>query len=113
MQFDDAGVLECYRRTESIVPQQALTLTNSKFSLTMAEAIAARIPKGSDAEFVAAAFEMILASAPTADENQACMDAMAQWRQVLTEQKAPDPQGKARVNLLSALLNHNDFVTVR
>src|SRR5262249_3545298 len=33
MQFDDAGVLECYRRTESIVPQQALTLTNSKFSL--------------------------------------------------------------------------------
>ena len=49
-QFDDAGVLECYRRTESIVPQQALTLANSKFSLTMADAIAARLGKGSDAE---------------------------------------------------------------
>ena len=24
--FDDANVLECYRRTESIVPQQALAL---------------------------------------------------------------------------------------
>ena len=43
-QFDDAGVLECYRRTESIVPQQALTLANSKFSLTMADAIAGRSP---------------------------------------------------------------------
>ena len=30
--FDDANVLECYRRTESIVPQQALALWNSKFA---------------------------------------------------------------------------------
>ncbi len=54
MQFDDAGVLECYRRTESIVPQQALTLANSKFSLTMADAIAARIatPQAADGEYV-------------------------------------------------------------
>jgi len=113
MQFDDAGVLECYRRTESIVPQQALTLTNSKFSLAMAEAIAARIRKGSDAEFIAAAFEMILASTPTRDENEACTDALARWQAVLREQKHPDPSGKARVNLVSALLNHNDFVTIR
>ena len=27
--FDDASVLECYRRAESIVPQQALALENS------------------------------------------------------------------------------------
>src|SRR6185436_412574 len=40
MQFDDAAVLECYRRTESIVPQQALTLANSKFALAMADAVA-------------------------------------------------------------------------
>jgi hypothetical protein len=56
MQFDDAAVLECYRRTESIVPQQALTLTNSKFALTMADAIAARLatPRAADGEYVRA-----------------------------------------------------------
>src|SRR5262249_26374347 len=54
MQFDDAAVLECYRRTESIVPQQALTLANSKFALTMAEVIAARIamPQAADGDYV-------------------------------------------------------------
>jgi hypothetical protein len=117
MQFDDAGVLECYRRTESIVPQQALTLANSKFTLTMAEAIAARlnarVGKGSDAEFVTAAFELILASTPTNDERQACLDALAEWRKVLAEQMHPDPAGKSRADLVGALVNHNDFVTVR
>ena len=37
--FDDASVLECYRRAESIVPQQALALANSQFALAMAEKI--------------------------------------------------------------------------
>jgi hypothetical protein len=117
MQFDDAGVLECYRRTESIVPQQALTLSNSKFTLTMAEAIAnrlsSRVGKGSDSEFVAAAFELILATTPTAEELQACLEALAEWRQALTEQKHSDPMGKSRIDLVGALVNHNDFVTVR
>jgi hypothetical protein len=117
MQFDDAGVLECYRRTESIVPQQALTLANSKFTLTTADAVAARlngrVGKGSDSDFVTAAFELILACTPTADERQACLDALAEWRKALTEQKYPDPAGKSRVDLVAALVNHNDFVTVR
>jgi hypothetical protein len=116
-QFDDAGVLECYRRTESIVPQQALTLANSKFTLTMAEAIATRlnahVGKGSDSEFVSAAFELLLASKPTADERRTCLDALAEWQKVLKVQKHPDPTGKSRMNLVEALVNHNDFVTVR
>src|SRR5207342_1388703 len=89
MQFDDAGVLECYRRTESIVPQQALTLANSKFTLTMADAIAAKLNaragKSSDSDFVTTAFELILASAPTAEEKQSCLDAMAEWQKVLKD----------------------------
>jgi len=117
MQFDDAAVLECYRRTESIVPQQALTLANSKFALAMAEAIAgrleARVGKVGDLEFIAAAFEMILASAPTAEENMACLDALTEWQSILKEQKHADPSRKARINVVSALLNHNDFVTIR
>ena len=117
MQFDDAAVLECYRRTESIVPQQALTLANSKFALTMADAIATRLNSGvgkaSNADFVTAAFEFILATTPTDEEKQACLAALAEWQTVLNTQKHPDPASKARANLVGALLNHNDFVSVR
>jgi hypothetical protein len=62
---------------------------------------------------VTAAFELILASTPTADERKAALDAMAEWQTVLRDQKHADPAGKSRVDLVSALLNHNDFVTVR
>jgi hypothetical protein len=117
MQFDDAAVLECYRRTESIVPQQALTLSNSKFALTAAADIAARLQRKHattpDADFVSAAFEMILCAPPSAEERQACLDALVEWRKVLTEGKHATPAAKARANLVAALLNHNDFVTVR
>jgi mono/diheme cytochrome c family protein len=113
MQFDDAGVLECYRRTESIVPQQALTLSNSNFTLSIADAIAARMSNGTDSEFVTAAFELILATTPTADEGQTCLAALAEWQRLLKEQKHADRVGKSRVDLVGALLNHNDFVTVR
>jgi hypothetical protein len=115
MQFDDAAVLECYRRTESIVPQQALTLTNSKFAMTMADAIASRLatPQATDAEYAQRAFEFILGSTPTPDEKATCLEAMTEWRKILKEQKHPDPAAKARANLVGALLNHNDYVTVR
>jgi hypothetical protein len=113
MQFDDAAVLECYRRTESIVPQQALTLANSKFTLTMADAIAARIGNKPDREYVLAAFVFILGTSPSADEKQTCLEAMTEWQKILKEQKHADPAAKARANLVGALLNHNDFVTVR
>jgi hypothetical protein len=115
MQFDDAAVLECYRRTESIVPQQALTMTNSKFAMTMADAIATRLatPQAADGEYIQAAFEFILGATPTAEEKQTCLEAMNEWQKILKEQKHPDPAAKARANLVGALLNHNDYVTVR
>jgi hypothetical protein len=114
-QFDDAAVLECYRRTESIVPQQALTLANSKFALSMAETIAARIatPRAADGEYVQKAFEYILGTSPSADEMRTCVEALAEWQRILKDQKHPDPVAKARANLVGALVNHNDFVTVR
>ena len=117
MQFDDANVLECYRRTESIVPQQALTLANSKFALTMAEAIAEKLRtrhgKATDEAYVTAAFAMILSTSPSVEEVAACVAALNEWRSVLLTQKHPDPVMKARSDLVVALLNHNDFVTVR
>ena len=61
--FNDADHLNCYRRTESIVPQQALALSNSKLAIEMAGAIAGKIE---DAEFVDIAFEWLLGRRPDA-----------------------------------------------
>jgi hypothetical protein len=115
--FDDASVLECYRRAVSIVPQQALALENSELSLSASEKIAARLQRQlgsiSDKEFVRAAFETVLASTPIAAEQAACEQALAEWMEVLKKHKNLDPAGRARANLVHALLNHNDFITIR
>jgi hypothetical protein len=114
-QFDDANVLECYRRSESIVPQQALTLANSRFALQMAERFNTRLNERlgavPDRVFAEAAFGTILASKPGPAELSACEQALAEWNKLL--QGTPDAVRRARLNLVQALLNHNDFVTVR
>ncbi|MEO8493538.1 MAG: PSD1 and planctomycete cytochrome C domain-containing protein [Planctomycetota bacterium] len=115
--FDDAAIDRCYRRDESIVPQQALTLANSKLSLTLARKMAENLERElgevSDEQFVAAAFTMILAIAPTADETSACLEAIRQTTEVLTKANHPQAASRARADLVHALLNHNDFVTIR
>jgi hypothetical protein len=113
--FDDASVRECYRRSESIVPQQALALSNSKLALAMAGRINDRLHQKlgtvSDPDFARAAFEAVLASTPTPEEMAACEDALRQWRE-LAKGRA-DAGRRARGHLIHALLNHNDFITVR
>jgi hypothetical protein len=113
--FDDASVRECYRRSESIVPQQALALSNSKLALAMAGRINDRLHEQlgavSDTEFARAAFQAVLASTPTPEELGACEDALRQWRG-LAKGRA-DAVRRARGHLIHALLNHNDFITVR
>jgi hypothetical protein len=115
--FDNASVLECYRRQESIVPQQALGLSNSKLALTMAAKINARLHERlgtvSDADFVRAAFETVLASTPTAEEQAECEKALHELTEVLKKSAQGDPARRARGDLVHALLNHNDFITVR
>lgn len=115
--FDDASVLECYRRAESIVPQQALALSNSDLAVSMADRIATRLSQQlgnpTDSEFVAAAFEIILGSRPTPAEQAECERALARLQEVFLTNKQPDPVRRARANLVHALLNHNDFITIR
>jgi mono/diheme cytochrome c family protein len=69
--FDNANVLECYRRTESIVPQQALALWNSRFALAMSgkinDALHTRLGEVDDTRFVNVAFETILGTTPSKD----------------------------------------------
>jgi len=115
--FDDADVLDCYRREQSIVPQQALALANSTLSLTSAASIAAKLAAlpecKTDDAFILAAYRMILAYEPNSEEQTACREALAEWRKLPPAVKGESIDVRARTNLVHALLNHNDFVTVR
>lgn len=115
--FDDASVLECYRRTESIVPQQALALENSRLASEMAgeivRQIETRLPGVSDDEFVRESFRTVLSTEPSLPETAAALEALSQFDAAAVSAHRPNPQQHAKVGLLLALLNHNDFVTVR
>jgi len=108
--FNDADHLQCYRRTESIVPQQALALSNSKLAIDMAGQIAGKID-GDD--FVGAAYELLLGRQPDAAERRECETALAELEQAAATAKKANPAQRARRGLVHALLNHNDFVSVR
>ena len=113
--FDDASVLECYRRADSIVPQQALALENSELASRLALRIAARISDNSalrsDEDFVRAAFQTVLSADATEQEVAASVKAMQDFRQLTAE--SAGTSSRARTMLIHALINHNDFVTIR
>jgi hypothetical protein len=115
--FDDASVRECYRRSVSIVPQQALALANSPLARRSAAAISARLEgrlgRVPDPVFIRAAFELLLASAPSPAEQAACARALAAWAALAARAGQAAPAARARANLVHALINHNDFLTVR
>jgi hypothetical protein len=66
-----------------------------------------------DARFVSAAFETMLAEQPSADELAACQALVTEVAEKLKSANQPNPGQRARRALIQALLNHNDFVTVR
>ena len=121
--FDDASVLDCYRRAESIVPQQALALENSPLATEMAQKITQRILKshpnpqaGSDIstkEFIRQAFLLVLNVEPNESEATTVAEAMSRMTAAAKRANRNEPETNARIGVVQALLNHNDFVTVR
>ncbi|MGZ0170353.1 MAG: PSD1 and planctomycete cytochrome C domain-containing protein [Planctomycetales bacterium] len=115
--FDDADIQHCYRRSESIVPQQALAMANSRLTLEMSrllrQGIAEQLPAGAngDAAFVRSTFELLLARQPTDDELTECQATLTQLTAALQDRSDAKTRGQAA--LVHALLNHNDFVTIR
>jgi hypothetical protein len=111
--FDNANVLDTYLRSESVVPQQALALANAKIAIASAAAIAARLSRqagSDDAAFARTAFRTVLATPPTEAELSECLRMLSSP----AGRKAPaDPVLRSRTALVRALLNHNDFITVR
>lgn len=134
--FDRPNVVECYRRPESIVPQQALAMANSPLSLAEARVLAKKLAEEIESmpsaerntAFIVAAFTRVLNRPPTADEQSECESFLIEQAQrfgnltSLTQFTAgtaspvppsTDPAQRARENLVHVLLNHNDFLTVR
>jgi len=115
--FDDADIQRCYRRSESIVPQQALAMANSRVTLEMSRLLSERIVEQSPADandqaaFVRNSFELLLARQPTDVELTECQATLTQLAAVLKDESEAEVRG--RVALVHALLNHNDFVTIR
>jgi hypothetical protein len=133
--FDSASVNECYRRSESIVPQQALALANSDVTLNEARLLARKLSdlaakeKGKDPDqaFVLLAYEQILNRDPTRAELTECDTFLKSQAELLQNSKeltaisggptatvaaSPDPAQRARENLTLVLYNHNDFVMI-
>lgn len=102
--FDAAGPQECYRRSESIIPQQALALSNSPLSFDQSRNLArllwekiiagmgtaglaapttSQLVKHQETAFVQAAFETLLGRPSTDHELQACLSFLATQSQLL------------------------------
>jgi len=98
--FDDADVFGCYRRSESIVPQQALAMMNSRDAIESAKQIQAQsnadLP---DADFARNMFLRVLARTPSEKELRACELFLK--------------ENSARASFVHALINHNDFLVIR
>ena len=132
--FDGASVNECYRRSESIVPQQALALANSRLSFEQSRLLARKLAREAAKEknesdaFITIAFEQVLSRSPSSQELQLCREFLTDQAARLADKKnlttfsgkatagtkpSADPKLRAKENLIHVLLNHNDFVTVR
>ncbi len=136
--FDAPDPGDCYRRTESIVPQQALAMTNSRILANSSRLAAWKLAQtigldknrstSPDNAFITAAFEQILSRSPTLSERTACEEFL-QTQTSLYNRTDPEqrsvrpaegdvassdkPAMRARESLIHVLFSHNDFVTIR
>lgn len=136
--FDGPNVSDCYRRTSTVLPQQALAMTNSELSVHYGRLLAKRVSEeilssqgsseGTDQRFVSQAFQRVINRPPSENEMQFSLQFIRQQHQLLTTtsddqlrlagNKAIAPAAselaqRARENLTISLFSHNDFVTVR
>jgi len=141
--FDLANPNECYDRQQSVVPGQALVMTNSPLALDrsrrlarqLASEITGRLGPTTDAnrdlvtaDFITAAFESVLGRGPGREEQAACTAFVSRNARLLADTRSlksfpagagsvvaasSDPFARALENLVHILLSHNDFVTIR
>jgi hypothetical protein len=114
--FDAPNPQECYRRTRSIIPQQALALTNSGLVHQMSALVAGEFAGEEDTDLIIThMFERILSRQPTNAEREICITHLGEHLklQSLANTDENTARQKARESLARALFNHNDFLTIR
>ncbi len=136
--FDGPNVCECYRRTSTVLPQQALAMTNSELLVDQGRKLAGKLMVEVEASSVAAdlidsrfiqkAFEAVLSRPASEQELLISLEFLKRQRSLLTSAAAEalavksiagvmsastDIAQRARENLTVSLFSHNDFVTVR
>jgi hypothetical protein len=136
--MDGPNVNECYRRTTTILPQQALAMTNSELLVHCGRCLAARIQAEhaavatdanlDDTRFIDRAFRLILGRPPSPAESIASVEFLSSQTallQTVTPEElgsashqdvlpaSRDAKMRARENLAISLFSHNDFVTIR
>ncbi|HEV2945909.1 MAG TPA: DUF1549 and DUF1553 domain-containing protein, partial [Gemmataceae bacterium] len=114
--FDGPGVTECYERRESVMPQQALALSNSEPAQQQARVLARSLTdstKGDCQAFVTAAFERLFSRPPTEEESTECLAYLKHRAERKATAPPTDSAQRARESLVHVLMNHNDFLTIR
>ena len=105
-QFDVASPLECYLRTESIIPQQALALANGGLSFSQTRLMARTLSRSkseiaasaaaevtnnsesknvSDDEFVTRVYELVLCRVPSPQERARCVRFLKEQPRLLSD----------------------------
>ncbi len=136
--FDGPNVNECYRRSSTILPQQALAMTNGELSVHCGRVLASKLrgqegqgtvdQYASDQQFIDAAFRQILGRSAKPQEIQIALDFLTEQSNILSRASVEQLQQasntgvikasseiaqRARENLVISLFSHNDFVTIR
>jgi hypothetical protein len=122
-QFDPPDPTECYRRSETLVPQQALALTNGESTFEAGRAIAVQLrseiaakklsTESSRERFVQRAFEQILNRSPRPAEFDACVRFLAeQARGYRDTTSTDDAERRAAESLARSLFSHHDWITI-
>lgn len=128
--FDAPDTCDAYKRTESVVPQQALAMVNSRLTLDQGRLLARKLweatanaPADREAAFITAAFEQLLTRRPTSVELSACREFLrtqaARFKSSGPPTAGPgvapsaDPALRAGESLVQALFSHNEFLMIR
>ncbi len=105
--FDPPDPCDCFQRSATVVPQQALAMSNSALIHTASAETARRISGRTPDVFIRNAFLHVLSRPATAEEVAACEEFRDKQMQELKD------ENQVRESLVRVLFNHNDFVTVR
>ena len=128
--FDAPDPCDCYARTSTIVPQQALAILNNPVTLASSRVLARKLGEEFPEEeaFITAAFESVLSRAPTGEEQTACREFLVKQQNLygsaietktltvktgLAVPPSSDPEIRSRETLVQTLFGHSDFVTLQ